>query len=195
MMLKVGITGGIGSGKSIVSEIFRSMGYPVFNSDDEAKKILYNSKAVHEKLLAVFGSEIFVNGNPDKKKLAELVFSDKEKLSQLNSIIHPMVKNAFESWLKEQSSPIIFKEAAILIESGSYKDCDKVIVVHAPEELRFRRVMKRDSVTMVVVKNRMKNQFPSEELKKYANHIIENDEDHALLPQINRILEELKKIC
>ncbi len=193
-MIKVGITGGIGSGKSTVSEIFRSIGFPVFNSDEEAKNILLDSQDVHEKLKSVFGEEIIVNGIPDKKKLAELVFTDKEKLTQLNSIIHPMVKKSFEEWLKKQTSDIVFKEAAILIESGSYKDCDRIIVVNSPERIRIDRVMQRDSVNEETVRDRMKNQLPGEEILKFADYIIKNDDNHALLPQINRILEELKKV-
>lgn len=194
-MLKIGITGGIGSGKSTVSKILQTMGYPVFNSDDQAKKILFQSKNLHEKLKENFGEEIIVNGIPDKVSLAKIVFSSKEKLNILNELIHPLVRTSFEEWVLKQKSKIIFKEAAILIESGAYKDCDKVIVVKSPEELRIKRVMKRDSITQEEVIIRMKNQLSSNELIKFADFVVENDESHALLPQINLILIELNKSC
>ncbi len=194
-MLKIGITGGIGSGKSIVSEILQTMGYPVFNSDDQARKILFHSKDLHEELKQNFGEEIFLDGIPNKLKIAQIVFSSKEKLEILNALIHPLVRICFEDWILQQKSKIIFKEAAILIESGAYKECDKIIVVKSPEELRIKRVMKRDSVTEEEVKMRMKNQLSSNELMKFADFVIENDESHALLPQINLILFELNKSC
>lgn len=193
-MLKVGLTGGIGSGKSLVSEIFRAMGYSVFNSDEESKRILMYSKELHEKLKLNFGEEIFLDGIPDRTKLAQIVFSSKEKLKILNGLTHPLVKNSFDDWILKQTSKIIFKEAAILVESGSYRECDKIIVVKSTDEQRIRRVMNRDSVSEEIVKLRMKNQMLTEELVKYADFVIENDESHALLPQINRILLELKKI-
>lgn len=194
-MLRIGITGGIGSGKSTVSKILQTMGYPVFNSDDQARKILFQSKDLHDKLKENFGEEIIVNGIPDKVSLAKIVFSSKEKLKMLNELIHPLVRISFEEWILKQKSKIIIKEAAILIESGVYKECDKIIVVKSPEELRIKRVMKRDSVTEEEVKMRMKNQLPSNELMKFADFVIENDESHALLPQINLILFELNKSC
>ncbi len=194
-MLSIGITGGIGSGKSTVSKILQTMGYPVFNSDDQARKILFQSKDLHDKLKENFGEEIVVNGIPDKVSLAKIVFSSKEKLKMLNELIHPLVRISFDEWILKQKSKIIIKEAAILIESGAYKECDKIIVVKSPEELRIKRVMKRDSVTEEEVKMRMKNQLSSNELMKFADFVIENDESHALLPQINLILFELNKSC
>ena len=194
-MLKVGVTGGIGSGKTLVCSIISAMGYPVFNSDDQAKKILFQSKDLHDKLKEIFGEEIIVNGIPDKVSLAKIVFSSKEKLKMLNELIHPLVRISFEEWILKQKSKIVIKEAAILIESGAYKECDKIIVVKSPEELRIKRVMKRDSVTEEEVKMRMKNQLSSNELMKFADFVIENDESHALLPQINLILFELNKSC
>ena len=194
-MLRIGITGGIGSGKSTVSKILQTMGYPVFNSDDQAKKILFQSKDLHDKLKEIFGEEIIVNGIPDKVSLAKIVFSSKEKLKMLNELIHPLVRISFDEWILKQKSKIVIKEAAILIESGAYKECDKIIVVKSPEELRIKRVMKRDSVTEEEVKMRMKNQLSSNELMKFADFVIENDESHALLPQINLILFELNKSC
>jgi dephospho-CoA kinase len=194
-MLRIGITGGIGSGKSTVSKILQTMGYPVFNSDVEARKILFHSKDLHRKLKENFGEEIVVNGIPDKVSLAKIVFSSKEKLKMLNELIHPLVRISFEEWILKQKSKIVIKEAAILIESGAYKECDKIIVVKSPEELRIKRVMKRDSVTEEEVKMRMKNQLSINELMKFADFLIENDESHALLPQINIILFELNKSC
>jgi dephospho-CoA kinase len=194
-MLKIGITGGIGTVKSFVSKIITSMGYPVFDSDKAAKKILMQSNKIHQKLRTHFGDEIFLGNLPDTKKIAALVFNSKEKLDLLNQIIHPEVKKTFEHWVLKQNSRIVFKEAAILIESGSYKDCDKIILVIAPDDLRINRVMKRDSISEEQVRQRILNQMKSEDLKPFTNFIIENDECKPLLPQINGVLIELNKIC
>jgi len=194
-MLKIGITGGIGTGKSFISKIISELGYPVFDSDKEAKRILIESIEVHQELKKLFGNDIFDGTIPDTKKIAALVFNSKDKLELLNQIIHPAVKKNFEDWILKQKTDLIFKEAAILIESGSYKDCDKIIVVHAPISLRISRVMKRDNVTDEMVKQRMNNQMQSEDLIKYADFIIENDEHQPLLPQINFIITQLIKLC
>lgn len=187
----VGITGGIGSGKTTVCEVIRALGYPVFNSDTVARDCLMKDLNVKREVVEAFGEEILQGGKPDRKKLAELVFSSKEKLDKLNSIIHPKVRSHFQEWLKLQTTAIVFKEAAILIESGSYLDCDKIIVVSAPEKVRMERVMKRDAVDEHQVKNRMMNQLKEEDLLKYANFQIKNDDHHPILPQIKLILSQL----
>lgn len=192
-MQKIGLTGGIGSGKTMVAEILKNSGYRVFNSDEVAKNILKNDKEVHEKLKNIFGEEIFVDGKPVSKKIATIVFGNPEKLKALNEIIHPKVASAFSDFCKNTNEKIVFKEAAILIESGTYKELDKLIVVHAPMEKRIERVMKRDKTDREAVEKRMKNQMSDGERNKFADFLIINDEHHALLPQINRILEELKK--
>lgn len=190
----VGITGGIGSGKSLISEMIKVRGYSVFDADKEAK-ILYSISDIQNKLHVVFGDTVFTNGVPDKSKLASVVFTNKENLEKLNAIIHPEVRKRFEEWKSVQSTKLIFREAAILIESGSYKDCDKIILVTAPYDLRIKRVLKRDQTTAQAVLNRMKNQWPESELIPFVNYVIKNDEQHSLLLQMNDVLNELEKLC
>ncbi len=192
-MIKIGLTGGIGSGKSVVAEILKNLGYQVFNSDEIARKILQNEKEVHQKIRAVFGNEIFADEIPSSEKIANIVFSQPEKLKSLNEIIHPKVAEAFTEFCKNTDEKIVFKEAAILIESGAYKEMDKMIVIEAPIEKRIERVLLRDKTDRESVEKRMKNQLNDEERNKFADFLIINDDHHALLPQINRILEELKK--
>lgn len=190
----IGITGGIGSGKSLISEMIKVKGYSVFDADKEAK-MLYSIPDIQNKLHEVFGEIVFTNGVPDKSKLASVVFTNKENLEKLNAIIHPEVRKRFEEWKSVQSTKLIFREAAILIESGSYKDCDRIILVTAPHELRIKRVLKRDRTTEPAVLSRMKNQWPESELIPYVHYVIKNDEQHSLLLQLNDVLNELEKLC
>jgi len=192
-MKVAGLTGGIGSGKSIVAEIFRTLGVPVFDADAEAKKILFENRAVNQKVAQTFGKIICdAHGMTDRKKLAELVFSDKDKLSQLNSIIHPEVQKKFMEFSKQRSAnKYAIKEAAILFETGTYKVLDTVILVTAPAEQKISRVMKRDGLTRQEIQKRMNNQWDDAQKIKRAQHIIVNDEKELLLPQVLRIHELL----
>lgn len=170
----IGLTGGIGSGKSTLAHYFEEKGIPVYIADTEAKKLLDSNKII-SKISEAFGVEIVQNEIIDKAKLAALVFNDPEKLKILNSIIHPEVKIHFENWVKKHNDfPIVMKEAAILFESGSYKDCDKIILVTAPEELRIKRVMDRDGVTRESVMARMTNQWTDDKKIALSDFIIEN---------------------
>lgn len=189
----LGITGGIGSGKSIVCRILEALGIPVFYADDEGRKILSENLSVRNSLMSLFGESAFTDAKPDRKKIADLVFKNKENLSALNSIIHPAVTEAFLNWKKKNSShTILAKEAAILIETGLYKEVDKVLLVTAPEEIRIARVCKRDRVSAEAVKERIKNQMSDEEKMKFADYVIQNDEKSLLIPQIISIVEKLK---
>jgi dephospho-CoA kinase len=190
----VGITGGIGSGKSLISEMIKVKGYSVFDADKEAK-LLYSDSEIQNKLRELFGDIVFKDGKPDKNKLASLVFENKENLEKLNAVIHPGVRKKFEEWKSEQTLKIIFREAAILIESGSYKDCDKIILVTAPVSLRIKRVLKRDQTNEQAVLNRMKNQWKESELIPFAHYIIKNDEEHSLLQQVNNVIKSLEELC
>lgn len=194
-MIKIGITGGIGSGKSIVCEIFELLGVPVYNADTEAKKMLNNDPAVRKSVLDIFGNEVLdENGAMDRKKISAIVFKDKKKLEQLNSIIHPAVALDFSNWLKQHSShKYIVKEAAILFESDAYKQVDKAITVVAPVELRIKRVMQRDAISFEQVEQRMKYQMSDEEKIKRSSYIIHNDETQLLIPQVIAIHEQLSK--
>lgn len=189
MMTKIiGLTGGIGSGKSTIAAYFASKGVPVYIADDEAKKILYTPEA-SEEVKKAFGEIVFTEGQPDRKKLSELVFNNPEKLKQLNAIIHPKVSSHFDEWVKQHStSPFVIKEAAILFESGSYKNCDAVILVTAPKEVRIERVMKRDNEARENVLARMKNQWEDEKKAALSHYIINNESLDIAKKQADNII-------
>ncbi len=185
-MNRIGLTGGIGSGKSLVCKIFMHLGIPVFNADQQAKIIRQEDNTVQKQILSLFGTN-------DSTSLAALVFADRKKLDKLNNIIHPAVQKKYREWLSLQKSQLTIKEAAILFESGSYKDMDSIIVVTAPESLRIRRVMQRDNITKKEVLARMQNQWHQDQLTKQADYVICNDEKQMLLPQVVALWEKLKR--
>jgi len=192
--LLVGITGGIGSGKSTISKIFMSLGIPVFNSDAVAKNSINTDKEVINQITKQFGA-IYIDGKIDAVKLAQFVFNDKNALDKLNQIVHPKVRDAFKSWVDEHSSsPLLIQEAAILIESGAYKNLDKIILVIAPIEERIRRVAKRDRISPTQVKERIKMQISDQEKLKYSNFCITNDGKQLVIPQVIKIVEQLKSL-
>lgn len=170
----IGLTGGIGSGKTTIAKYFQAKGVPVYIADDEAKKIMKN-KEVIGKIIDAFGVEILENKVINRSKLSSIVFNNPAKLKTLNSIIHPEVKAHFLEWVSQhQHFPFVVKEAAILFESGSYKDCDQIIVVTAPKETRIERVIKRDKISREEVEARMINQW-SDELKiTLSDYLIQN---------------------
>lgn len=186
-MKKIGITGGIGTGKTYVSEVFFSLGIPVFNADVESKRLIRSSDKLKSLLKDSFGDDIYTNGLLDKKKLASIVFSDKEKLENLNNIIHPIVKQKFIDWCKLQNSSYVIKEAAILFESSSDKGLDAVICVSAPLNIRIDRAVKRDGSSEKEIKIRIENQISQEEKENLSDYIIVNDGVQSLLPQILKI--------
>ncbi|HVA98970.1 MAG TPA: dephospho-CoA kinase [Bacteroidia bacterium] len=196
-MLKIGITGGIGSGKSTVSKIFSQLGIPVFYSDKEARDLLYSDKSVITAIENIFGKNIFDSyGLIDRKKIAEIVFKDAKKLAQLNAIIHPAVAEKFEKWGAEKKDvPYILKEAAILFESGSHKGLDKIITVTAPPELRIQRVIKRDNISREMVEDRIQKQWTDEAKINLSDFVIVNDETKMILPQILEIHKQLTAIA
>ncbi|MGP8215905.1 MAG: dephospho-CoA kinase [Bacteroidia bacterium] len=182
-MLKVGVTGGIGSGKSTVCRIFECLGIPVFHADNAGRRLLSEDDEVKKKVAALFSEKVIINGVPDRKKIASLVFNNPEKLRQLNAIIHPKVRVELAKWAEKQNAKWVIEEAAILFESGAYKNLDLIIVVSAPEDIRIKRVMARDGITEESIRERMKNQITEEERRKRADFIIENDEKQLLIPQ------------
>ena len=186
-MKKIGITGGIGSGKTYISKVFTSLGIPVFNADVESKKLMITSKKLMDSVKSEFGENIYVNGNLNKEKLASIVFYDKSKLQKLNSLVHPIVKAEFEHWCTKQTSPYVIKEAAILFESKANIGLDAVICVSAPLELRIKRSMERDNSTEKEIKNRIENQISQEEKENLSDYIIVNDEKEMLLSQIIKL--------
>ena len=190
--IRVGLTGNIGSGKTFVSEIFRRFSLPVFNADIEAKKCMVENNFLKQDIKNIFGSKLYIKGVLQTKVLAEIVFNDSQKLEELNRLVHPLVKRIFEVWCQKQKSKIVIKEAAILFESNSHLDLDKVICVSAPQEIRIKRVVERDNVSKEHVLSIMKNQFSQVEKEKLADFVIVNDEVQLLIPQIVSIIPQIK---
>lgn len=190
-MLKIGITGGIGSGKSIVCNIFAQLGVPVYNADAMAKHLMQTDSELATALKINFGGVVFTSENElDRQRLAGIVFTDKNKLNILNSLVHPAVAKDFEKWVEiHAGASYVLKEAAILFESGANKGLDYVITVSAPEALRFSRVVKRDIANLAQVKNRAQNQLPEEQRNKLADFALVNDEQQLLIPQVLKLHE------
>jgi len=191
----IGLTGGIGSGKSTVAEYIASKGIPVYIADEEAKKIM-EQPIIIQKIQDLFNESVLTDAaNLNRKKIAELVFNAPEKLQQLNAIVHPEVKIHFQNWLKEhQNHPFVIKEVAILFETGGNKECDKVIVITAPEEVRIERAMQRDNVTKASILSRIKNQLPESEKILNSDFIIQNIDLKNTYIQTDQILKILSKI-
>ncbi len=186
-MHKVGLTGNIGSGKSMVAQIFKTFDVPVFDADSEAKAILF-SPEVSQKVISAFGSKIISADKIDKNKLAGVVFSDRNLLQKLNDIIHPAVREKFESWSQSYNNkPYLIYEAAILFESGHYKNLDAMITVFADPEIRIERVMARDNVSRELVLERVHNQWPDDKKNALADFVIINNGAELLIPQVERI--------
>lgn len=192
-MKKIGITGGIGSGKTTVARVFEQLGIPVYHADYWAKEIMNTDPLVKQRLKEIFGNAIYNSEDKaDRKRIAEIVFSDKNKLIELNSVIHPAVWLHGENWLKQhEDKPYILKEAAILFESGGNKVVDKVIMVSAPEEIRIERVMKRDNVTREEVEARMANQWNDEKKIALSDFVIVNNDKQLVIPQVLDIHKQL----
>lgn len=188
-MLKIGITGGIGSGKTLVCSIFNKLGIPVFNSDLEAKKLAHTHPEIKKQITAEFGEDIYsTNGTLDNKKLASIVFKNPYSLDKLNKIIHPFVRSEFMNWQnKHISSPYIIQEAAILFESGAYKFLDKTITVYSDIDTRIQRVIKRDNSTEDKVNRVIENQMNEHIKCEKADFILYNTEKKLLLPQILKL--------
>ena len=188
----IGITGGIGSGKSVVANILISMGYPVYNSDARAKLLINSEPDLVQNIKNTFG-DVYNSEGLDRRKLANVVFNQPEKLAVLNSLVHPAVGKDFSSWVSKQQNPIVFKEAAILFETGIYKSLNKIILVTCPLNKRIERVMQRDGVSKIEVENRMKNQWEDEKKMKLADFIIYNSGEELLIPQIEKVIQKLKE--
>ena len=191
-MIKIGITGGIGSGKSVVSEIFRLHGIPVYNADQEAKKLNDSSPYIREQLTLRIEEGLYTDDKLDRKKLASIIFHDSRKLAVVNSIIHPELTRHFTEWCRlQQHYPMVILDAALLIEAGFHRLVDKVIMVEAPKELRIARVMQRDRSARNEVEARMNSQLPEEEKLKYADYVICNDNWHSLIRQVSELMKKV----
>lgn len=183
-MLKVGITGGIGSGKSTVCTIFEVLGIPVYNADQRAKELINNDKLIRQKIIKLLGEAAYNDQGYNREYVAANVFNNPEKLQMLNAIVHPAVGLDAAKWFANQYAPYALQEAALLVENGSYKLLDYLISVTAPEEIRVQRVMARDGVSWEQVQQRMKNQLPQAEKDKVADFIIDNSGNSSLVKQV-----------
>jgi len=190
-MIRVGLTGGIGSGKSTVASVLRVLEVPVFDADGAGKELLANDAALRDAVKNRFGDGIYGSGALDRNALAAIVFADKQALNDLNSIVHPAVYLAFQQWTVEQKTPYVVMEAAILTETGGHAAFDRIIVVSATEALRIQRVMRRDGVGEEAVRARLLNQTSEEERLRIAHHVIHNDDTQLVIPQVLAIHEEL----
>ena len=186
-MMVVGLTGGIGSGKSTIAKEFAALGIAVFDSDEQAKALIATDAQVKEHIIASFGEEAYQNGEYNRAYIAQIVFNNSEKLAILNGIVHPALAKYFKQWAKKQTSPYVLKEAAILFESGIYKDCDYIITVTAPEQLRIARVMARDHCTEAQVRVRMSQQWSDAQRIALSNAVIENVDLESAKEQVKRI--------
>ena len=180
----IGLTGGIGSGKSVVAKVFATMGIPVFNADDEAKRIMQTSPVLKEKLIQQFGSSIYNEFGLQKEKLASIVFNDPFQLQLLNAIVHPVTIQAAKDWAAKQQSPYVIKEAALIFESGSAEGLFKVIGVTAPLSLRIHRVMQRDGISKDQVEARMRNQIADSTKMRLCDFVIHNNNQQMVIPQV-----------
>ena len=194
MALKIGITGGIGSGKSVICQVFKLLEAPVFEADVWAKKLVNSNDQIKTGLIDWYGPDIYSpNGTIDRKKLAGIIFTDSTQLQKVNYLIHPVVRQEFMSWADKQNHPYVIHEAAILFESGFYKMMDYTLLVTAPEIERIDRVMKRDGATIEAVKERMNKQWSDEQKRKLASTEIKNDNKTLLIPQLVEIDKQLKE--
>jgi len=201
-MLKLGITGGIGSGKSTVCEVFKVLGIPVFNSDEEARNVMVQNPSLVEKIRSHFGQDIyFKNGDLDRNRLSSLVFKDPEKLSLLNALVHPAVFEAFDQWiipyenLGKEQIPFVIKEAALMFESKSYLQNSFNVLVWAPLEIRIKRIKERENWDEEKIMARIKNQWPENEKIKLSDYLIYNDEKHSLNRQVMVLFNLFKKMA
>ena len=183
-MIKVGLTGGIGSGKTTVAKIFETLGVPVYYADDATKKLMNTNGKLKASIIQHFGEDSYKNGELDRKYLASIVFNEKEKLDLLNSLTHPVTIQDAVDWMNKQRSPYIIKEAALLFESGAAEKLDYVIGVYAPQPVRVKRVMSRDKLTAEEVLKRISRQMDEEMKMKLCNFVITNDEYHLVIPQV-----------
>lgn len=191
MTLRIGLTGGIGSGKSHVAKIFETLGVPVYYADESAKRLMNEDAGLRKELIRHFGEEAYKNEQLNRKYISSQVFDNPAKLALLNSLVHPLTIADADHWVKLQDSPYIIKEAALIFESDAWKFLDEVIGVSAPYELRLRRAMLRDKTTAREVQARMSKQMDEEEKMKRCGHVLLNDESELLIPQVITLHEKL----
>ena len=187
----IGITGGIGSGKSFVSNLFEDLGVPCYNSDLKAKELMVSDLKLKSSIINLLGEQAYEGNSLNRQYISSKVFNDKSLLNSLNNIVHPIVKTDFYNWVNTRSSLFVLKESAILFETGSYLECDKTILVTAPIDVRINRVIKRDNVTKSQVESRIKNQWKDEQKKPLADYIIKNTEYHETKIRVGEIFNTI----
>lgn len=192
-MKVVGLTGGIGSGKTTVANFFHDLGVPVYIADEEAKKLMNVSTSLKEEIIALFGEQAYKKNHLDRKFIASLVFGNKEKLESLNALVHPEVTRHFNQWKQKQTAPYLLYEAAILFEKGGYKKCDFNILVTANHSEKIKRLVQRDNSTIEEIAARMSHQWPDEKKLKLADFIIENKDFSTTREQVQKIHNYLLK--
>lgn len=193
--LKLGVTGGIGSGKTTVCKVFGVLGIPVFSADDEAKRILDSDREIQIKINLLAGKDLFSSGKLDRPALAKMIFNNKELLEKVNSIIHPAVFRSFGEWFNQQDSPYSIMEAAILFESGAFRFMDKIVTVVTPLDERIERLVSGNRLTREQINERIKNQIDDDSRIKQSDFIISNSENDLIIPSIIGIHEEMLKLC
>ncbi|HTN09150.1 dephospho-CoA kinase [Agriterribacter sp.] len=190
-MLKAGLTGGIGSGKTLVARVFELLGIPVYNADTAAKTMMNEDEGLKALMVAHFGESAYVNGILNRAYISSVVFENNEKLALLNSLVHPATIRAAEQWMQQQNTPYVIKEAALIFESGSQEGLDLVIGVYAPLHLRIHRTMQRDNINREAVLKRMSHQVNEELKMKLCDFVLYNDEQRLLIPQVIALHEQL----
>lgn len=190
-MFSIGITGGIGSGKSLICKVVENLGYPVFYADEAAKQNMLDNHELINAIVKTFGEKSYIDKQLNRNYLASQIFSRPELREKLNALVHPTVFQSYENWKKEQSSPLVFNESALLFETGSFKRFDQIWLVVADTETRIKRVMLRDKVTREDVLSRMKNQLSDEEKIKFGPKIIENNNNSQVVRQILEALDSI----
>lgn len=192
MATKIGITGGIGSGKSVVSHLLDVMGVPMYISDIETKKLMQSDEEIRRSLIALLGEEVYVGGSLNKPMLAAYLFASDQHAREINAIVHPRVKADFRRWVQEHDRhPLVGIESAILIEAGFAAEVDKVVMVYAPREVRVARAIKRDSSSREQIEQRIRSQMDDEVKREYADFVIVNDGERALIPQVQELLARI----
>jgi dephospho-CoA kinase len=193
--LKLGVTGGIGSGKTTVCKVFGVLGIPVFSADDEAKRIQDNDREVQIKINSLAGKDLFSSGKLDRPELAKIIFNNKELLEKVNFLIHPAVFRSFGEWVNKQDSPYSIMEAAILFESGAFRLMDRIVTVVTPLEERIERLLSGNKLSREQIMERIKNQIDDESRVKQSDFVISNSENDMIIPAIIGIHEEMLKFC
>ncbi|MBO9203554.1 MULTISPECIES: dephospho-CoA kinase [Niastella] len=194
-MLKIGLTGGIGSGKSTVAKVFEILGIPVYYADEAARRLMNEDEQLREQIIQHFGSSSYKNNQLDRPYIASQVFNNKEKLELMNSLVHPATIRDGEKWMQQQTSPYAIKEAAIIFESGTQDSLDYIIGVSAPTALRLLRAMKRDGSTREQVLARMSKQIQEPIKMRLCDFVIFNDDQRAVIPQVMELHEKLMKLA